>query len=97
MKKARTMSLLIGSLLVVSLPLYAASPEEAKEKTVALSSVPKAAIDAAKRALGSDPTDAKIITGTNPQQYELQAGKDSGKEVAVHVRADGTIVKREAE
>jgi hypothetical protein len=89
--------LMIGAALILSGPLYAASPEEAKEKTVALSSVPKPAIDAAKRALGSDPTDAKIIIGTSPQQYELQAGKDSGKEVAVHVRSDGTIVKRETE
>jgi len=94
--KIHTLPIVIGALFL-SGPVLAAGSDEASEKTVPLSSVPKAAVYAAKRALGSDPTDAKIITGTNPQQYELQAAKDSGKEVAVHVRADGTIVKREPE
>ena len=71
--------------------------EEAREKTVEMSSVPKAAVDAAKKALGADPTEAKIINGTKPQQYELEAKTSAGKEVAVHVRGDGTIVKRETE
>ncbi len=76
---------------------YAAgNSEEAREKTIALSSVPKAAVDAAKRALGADPTEAKIISGTRPQQYEL-AVESGGKENAVHVRANGTIVKHETE
>jgi hypothetical protein len=76
---------------------YAAGEsEEAREKTIALSSVPKAAVDAAKQALGAEPTEAKIINGTKPQQYEL-AVESGGKENAVHVRANGTIVKRETE
>ena len=75
---------------------YAAGEsEEAREKT-ALSSVPKAAVDAAKQALGAEPTEAKIINGTKPQQYEL-AVESGGKENAVHVRANGTIVKHETE
>ena len=96
MKKIH-MPLMVGAALVLSGPLYAASSEEANEKTVALSSVPKAAVDAAKQALGADPTEAKIISGTKPQQYELEAKTSGGKEVAVHVRGDGTIVKRETE
>jgi cytochrome c556 len=77
--------------------VYAAGEsEEAREKTIALSSVPKTAVDAAKQALGAEPTEAKIINGTRPQQYEL-AVESGGKEQAVHVRANGTIVKREAE
>src|SRR3954465_15838715 len=98
MRKIHTLPLIVGATLVLSTPLLAAgNSEEAREKTVALSSVPKAAIDAAKQALGADPTEAKIIRGTKPQQYELEAKNSSGKESAVHVRADGTIVKREAE
>lgn len=76
---------------------YAAGEsEEAREKTIDLSSVPKPAVDAAKKALGADPTEAKIIRGTRPQQYEL-AVESGGKEDAVHVRANGTIVKHETE
>jgi hypothetical protein len=90
-------ALMIGAALALSGPLYAADSEEANEKTVALASVPKPAVDAAKKALGADPTEAKIISGTSPQQYELEARNASGKEMAVHVRADGTIVKRETE
>ena len=89
--------LIAGTAFVLSGPAFAASKsEEAREKTVALSSVPKAAMDAAKQALGTDPTEAKTIAGTRPKQYELEARDTSGKEVAVHVRADGTIVKRES-
>lgn len=76
---------------------YAAGEsEEAREKTVALSSVPKAAVDAARQALGAEPTEAKIISGTRPQQYEL-ALESGGKENAVHVEANGTVVKHETE
>lgn len=90
--------LIVGAALIMSAPVLAASKsEEARERTVALSSVPKAAVDAAKQALGADPTEAKIISGTKPRQYELEAKGASGQEVAVHVRADGTIVKKETE
>lgn len=96
MKKTH-IPLMIGAALILSGPVLAASNEEAREKTVALSSVPKAAVDAAKQALGADPTEAKIISGTKPRQYELAVEASGGKENAVHVRADGTIVKRETE
>lgn len=98
MKKIHTIAIMVGAALALGGPLFAASKsEEASEKTVALTSVPKAAVDAAKQALGADPTEAKIITGTSPQQYELEAKTSGGKETAVHVRGDGTIVKRETE
>src|SRR5690349_1965017 len=94
----KSLPLLVGAALVLSAPVFAAGKsEEAREKSVELSSVPKAAVDAAKQALGAEPTEAKIISGTRPQQYELEARNASGKETAVHVRADGTIVKRETE
>lgn len=71
--------------------------DEASEKTVQLSQVPKAARDAAQKELGTTPTEAKMVSGTNPQEYELEAKDRSGKEMSVHVRADGTVVKKEKE
>jgi len=71
--------------------------EEAREKPIQMSQVPQAAREAAKKALGSEPTEAKIVTGTKPQQYELAAQNSSRKEFAVHVLADGTVVKSETE
>lgn len=98
MRKIHIVPLIAGAALALSTPLFAASKsEEAREKTVALSAVPKAAVNAAKQALGADPTEAKVIAGTSPRQYELEAKNASGQEVAVHVRGDGTIVKRETE
>jgi hypothetical protein len=71
--------------------------EEANEKTIQLSQVPQAARDAAQKELGMTPTEARIVNGTSPQQYELEAKDKSGKEVSVHVQANGTVVKRETE
>lgn len=83
---------------VFAAPSFAQSrSEEAREKPIAMSKVPQAARDAAKKALGSEPTEAKIVTGTKPQQYELRAQNSSKKEFAVHVLVDGTVVKSETE
>jgi len=98
MKKFLVAPIILTAAFVLSSPLLAAGrSEEAREKIVELSSVPQPALDAAKQALGKDPTEAKIVTGTKPQQYELEAKNASGQEIAVHVRADGTVVKRETE
>jgi hypothetical protein len=69
--------------------------EEAHEKTIQLAEVPQAARDAAQKALGTAPTEAKVVNGTSPVQYELEAKDKNGKETAVHVLANGTIVKKE--
>jgi hypothetical protein len=68
--------------------------EEANEKTIQLSEVPKAARDAAQKELGTAPTEAKVVNGTSPMQYELEAKARNGKESAVHVLANGTNVKK---
>jgi uncharacterized protein YpmB len=68
--------------------------EESREKSVQLSEVPPAALAAAQKALGTAPTEAKIISGTSPPQYELEAKNKSGKEVSVHVSADGKVLKK---
>jgi hypothetical protein len=39
-----------------------------------------------RKALGTAPTEAKVISGTSPQEYELTAKDKSGKEKSVHVR-----------
>ena len=69
--------------------------EEANEKTIQLSEVPKAARDAAQKELGTAPTEAKVVSGTSPMQYELEAKTTDGKETGVHVLANWTIVKKE--
>lgn len=87
-----------SAVLAVGGPGFAQkASEEAQEKTVALSSVPEPAMDAAKQALGIDPTEAKIVAGTRPQQYELEARNSAGQEKSVHVTGSGTVVKQETE
>ena len=71
--------------------------DEAREQTIQLSQVPRPARDAAQKALGMAPTEAKAVSGTNPQEYELEGKDKSGEEVSVHVRADGAVVKTEKE
>ncbi len=85
--------------LLLSTPCFAQTKaqEEANEKTVQLSQVPQAARDAGQKALGAAPTEAKMVSGTSPQEYELETKDKSGKEISVHVKADGTVVKKETE
>lgn len=92
------MSVVISALAVVSNPGFAQSlKEEYREKTIGLSEVPQAAIDAAQKALGTAPTEAKLIQGTSPQEYELEAPTKSGGEMSVHVLANGKVIKLEHE
>ena len=87
----------IAAAFALTMPSFAQSKdEEAREKTVQMNQVPKPARDAAEKKLGTAPTEAKIIPGTNPQEYELEGRNSSGKEVGVHVRADGTVMKTES-
>lgn len=85
----------LALLVVATAPSFGQDKdEESREKTIQLSEVPQAAMDAARKALGTAPTEAKIISGTSPQQYELEAKNKAGKEVSVHVSADGKVVKK---
>jgi hypothetical protein len=86
------------SALAVANPGFAQSlKEEYREKTISLSEVPQAAIDAAQKALGTAPTEAKLIQGTSPQEYELEAPTKSDGEMSVHVLANGKVTKLENE
>jgi hypothetical protein len=88
--------IVFGGLLILAAPGFAAnSDEESREKSISLSEVPQQAMEAAQKALGAKPTEAKLVQGTNPQEYELEAKDKSGKEMAVHVLANGTVVKKE--
>lgn len=88
---------LIGLFVVFSSASFGQSEEESKEKPIRLAEVPAAARDAAQKTLGTAPTEARVISGTTPQEYELTAKDKSGKEKSVHVRADGKVVKEEKE
>lgn len=89
----------LGALSVTATPALAHGnkAEEAKEKTVAMNTVPKPAVDAAKKALGADPTDAKMMTEKGQKVYELSAKDASGAEKAVHVSSTGKVMKTESE
>ncbi len=86
-----------GLLSCVVIPAFGQDNHEAQEKKIAMSEVPQAARDAAQKALGRKPTEAKMVQGTSPQEYELEAKMKGGKEMAVHVTADGTVTKHESE
>ena len=83
----------IGLFTVVTAPSFGQDKdEESREKSIQLSEVPQAAMQAAQKALGTAPTEAKMLKGTSPQQYELEAKDKSGKEMGVHVSADGKVI-----
>jgi hypothetical protein len=89
----------MGVLLLSAAPSLAQSTGEStntsgQEETVDVSQVPKPALNAAQKALGTTPTDAKVVVGTSPQEYELMAKSKSGKEAKVYVLADGTVLKK---
>jgi hypothetical protein len=89
----------MGVLLFSATPNFAQNTGESTsksghEQTVDVSQVPKPALDAAQKALGTNPTSAKVIVGTSPQEYELMAKNKSGKRMKVHVLADGTVMKK---
>jgi hypothetical protein len=68
---------------------------EGQELSIQPSQVPQPALDAAQKVLGSTPTKAGIVVGTDPQVYDLQATNQSGKVVGVNVLADGKVLKKE--
>jgi type II secretory pathway pseudopilin PulG len=85
----------IGLFLVLGAPSFGQSTDkQSQQQTVQISQVPQLARDAAQKVLGTTPTDAKVVVGTSPQEYELKATNKSGKEVKVHVLADGTVLDK---
>jgi hypothetical protein len=94
----------IGVFLISATPTFAQSTgdqstnestsKSSKRQTIDISQVPQPARNAAEKALGTAPTDAKVVVGTSPQEYELMAKNKSGKTAKVHVLADGTVMKR---
>lgn len=86
----------LGVLTLAAAPVHAqGKSEEANEQHVPLSQVPKPAVDAAEKALGTKATEAEMVKGKKGE-YELSAKDAAGKEQSVHVTAAGKIVKRES-
>ena len=85
------------SLLVVfgSQAFGQSTGDEGQEQFIQISQVPKPALDAAQKALGSTPTKAGIVVGTDPQVYDLQATNQSGKAVGINVLADGKVLEKD--
>ena len=69
--------------------------EEGQELFIQLSQVPGPALDAAQKVLGSTPTRAGIVIGTDPQVYDLQATNQSGETVGINVLSDGKVLKKD--
>ncbi len=64
-------------------------------QALALSQVPQPALNSAQKVLGTPPTEAKMVVGTNPQQYELSGMDKFGRAASVQVLQDGQMVKKE--
>jgi len=64
------------------------------EQRLELSQVPQLARETAQKALVKMPTEAEMIAGTNPQQYEFTGTDRSGNAVSIHVLQDGKMVKK---
>jgi hypothetical protein len=75
----------------------ASMAEEGLGQAIPLTDVPHPALEAAQRVLGTPPTVAKIVVGTDPQVYELETTNQPGKAVGLNVLADGEVlnVKKE--
>src|SRR5581483_134349 len=63
MKSLHYLTIAVAATFIASsVPSFAASrSEESREKTIQMSQVPKPAVDAATKALGATPTEAKIV------------------------------------
>jgi hypothetical protein len=66
-------------------------------QAISLTEVPHPALEAAQEVLGTPPTEAKIMVGTDPQVYELEARNQSDKTVGLNVLADGEVLKTQEE
>lgn len=72
--------------------------EEAQEQEIEMSQVPQAAMDAAKQEFGDvEITEAYVVEKEGQQVYELEGESAAGEEVAVHVTAEGQVLKEEEE
>jgi uncharacterized membrane protein YkoI len=72
--------------------------EERQEQRIDMSQVPAAAMNAARQALNVPITEASIVGQQNGQTvYELEGRNQQGREVGVHVTANGQVIKRESE
>jgi uncharacterized membrane protein YkoI len=62
-----------------------------------MAQVPKPAVASAKKVLGPNITESRVMREHGRTVYELGAKDASGKEKAVHVASNGKILKTESE
>jgi hypothetical protein len=89
--------------LVLASPSFGQAVDEATMagqglgQAIPLADVPHPALEAAQEVLGTSPTEAKIVVGTDPQVYELEARNQSDKAVGLNVLADGEVLTAKKE
>jgi hypothetical protein len=95
MLDSRCAAALMAACLVAAVPqVWAQERSRADvEKTVAVVQLPRVVLDAARAALGTAPTDAKVKTENGREVYEITGTTVYFKKVTVAVAADGTIVR----
>jgi hypothetical protein len=93
MASKRTVALAAGAALLVVAGIAVAGPLHGhKEKPIALTDVPKAAIDGAHTQLASI-SKAEIVTTKDGQTlYELKGKSSTGKTVELMVAPDGKVL-----
>jgi uncharacterized membrane protein YkoI len=84
------------ALTLAASPVFAQG-SHAREKPIPLAQVPRPAVDAAKKVLGPNINEARVMREHGRKVYELGSRAPSGREKAVHVAANGKILKIEHE
>jgi uncharacterized membrane protein YkoI len=100
MPRVSTLIAAAAALTLAASPVFAQGSharEEAREKPIPLAQVPKPAVNAAKKVLGPNITEARVMREHGHKVYELESKDASGKEKAVHVAANGKVLKIEHE
>lgn len=98
MKRLPTLFAAATALALAASPVFAQDSharEEAREKPIPLAQVPKPAVDSAKKVLGPNITEARVMHEHGRKVYELESKTASGQEKAVHVAANGKVLKVE--
>ncbi len=95
MLDSRCAAALLAACFLTAAPQVSAQEQSRAntEKTVAIADVPRVVLDAARAALGTTPTDAKVKTDNGRRIYEITGTSVYLKKVSVAVAPDGKIVR----
>ena len=81
-----------AALVAVAGMAFAASPRNHKERTIALTEVPKAAMDGARTQLASISKAEIVTTKEGSTLYELKGKTSAGKTIELMVAPDGKVL-----